>query len=214
MMSDVFVYSVKYDLGFAPNPFGGLCSVACCKPMLREQAEEGDWVVGFTGRNLRVERGCVFAMVVSRTLTFDEYWNDPAFRSRRPARNGSAIKMVGDNIYHRVDGDWTQANSVHSLSDGSQCDDNTAHDTRIDKVLLSDRFVYFGDAAPTVPPHVIDDLGYGRVRNYRRYDMAAAASLLSWLKPQLAANTNCVLGDPFDLGSASLRYSHSGSRMM
>ncbi|MES3106888.1 hypothetical protein [Sphingomonas aurantiaca] len=213
-MSDAFVYSIKYDLGFAPNPFGGLCSVACCKPMLREQASVGDWVVGFTAMNLRPVRGCVFAMIVSRILTFDEYWNEPEFRSRRPARNGSVMKMVGDNIYHHVKGNWRQEDSVHSLEDGSQCDDNTAHDTRIDKVLLSDRFVYFGDAAPDVPEHILDGLGYERVRNYRRYTAGDAADLVSWLEPQIAANPNKVLGDPFNFEASGLRYSHAGQRMI
>ena len=41
----------------------------------------GDWVFGVGGRRLKATGKCVFAMKVTRTVTFNEYWQDPEFRS-------------------------------------------------------------------------------------------------------------------------------------
>jgi Nucleotide modification associated domain 2 len=39
-------YIVRVDSGFAPNPFGHHCTLACCKPTIRRKAEPGDIIVG------------------------------------------------------------------------------------------------------------------------------------------------------------------------
>lgn len=209
-MANIYVYAVSYDLGFAPNPFGGLCSLACCKPQIRARARLGDWIIGLTGTKIPPSLRCVFCMIVTDETTFDEYWANPDFATRRPKRNGSPKKQVGDNIYHRdaLDAPWSQEDSVHSLADGSQCELNTAHDTRIERVLLSDRFIYFGAAAPPVPSTVLDPLGYDRnPRDYRRFDSEEASALLAWLEPRLAGQLNQVIADPIDFASTSKRFS-------
>lgn len=216
-MATVYVYAVSYDLGFAPNPFGGLCTLACCKPKIREKARMGDWIVGLTGVKTAPALRCVFAMVVTSDTTFDEYWKDPDYRSRRPIRNGTPKKHVGDNIYHRAapNEPWIQENSVHSRTDGTQCPLNTAHDTQINRVLLSDRFVYFGAAAPAVPRQVLDTLGYARnARDYRRFNSEMAGPLLNWLKPQMAAHPNHVVAPPIDFASSAKRFSSTKQRMI
>lgn len=79
---DIFMYTVKYDDGFAPNPFHGVCSLATCKPDIRRSANPGDLVIGKAaapnGRRL------VFAMEVDEILTFDEYWHDPPISAKDP----------------------------------------------------------------------------------------------------------------------------------
>ncbi len=215
-MVSVYVYAISHDLGFAPNPFGGLCTLACCKPNIRARAKGGDWVVGLTGTRLPPEMRCIFAMVVSGDLTFDEYWDRAAYATRRPKRNGTAKKLVGDNIYHRQDANhaWVQEDSVHSLADGSQCPLNTAHDTRVNRILLSNRFIYFGADAPALPDNVRDALSYERnARDYRRFEAGDAKLLLSWLEPQLAAHPNAVLADPINFEARSQRYSATLKRM-
>ncbi|MFZ5685709.1 MAG: hypothetical protein ACOY9C_13835 [Pseudomonadota bacterium] len=216
-MADVYVYAVSYDLGFAPNPFGGLCTLACCKPKIRQHAKRGDWVVGLTGTKLKPAMRCVFGMIVTGDMTFDEYWDHPELGTRRPKRNGTAKKLVGDNIYHRPtpEAPWIQEDSVHSLEDGSQCPLNTAHDTRINRVLLSDRFIYFGSLAPQVPPAVLIPLGYRKnARDYRRFEGNQGRPLIDWLEPQLAARPNTVLGDPINFDSSGMRFSSSLQRMV
>ncbi len=216
-MASAFLYAVSYDLGFAPNPFGGLCSLACCKPNVRARAKEGDWVVGLTGTKIKPELRCVFAMTVTRIISFDDYWTGEEFNTRRAIRNGTPKKQVGDNIYHRDDAEvgWTQEDSVHSRVDGTQCPLNTAHDTRVNRILLSDQFVYFGDAAPAMPASVRKALAYHRnPRDYRRYDGAAMEPLIKWLGPQLTANRNAVLSDPIDFASTTKRFSSTLQRLI
>lgn len=216
-MTSVYVYAVSYDLGFAPNPFGGMCSLACCKPKIREKAVHGDWVIGLTGVKIKPAMRCVFAMIVTRDMSFDDYWAHPEFPTRRPVRNGTPKKQVGDNIYHRDKprSPWLQEDSVHSRVDGTQCPLNTAHDTRINRVLLSDRFVYFGASAPPVPQPILNALEYERnPRDYRRFDTITAKPLIDWLAPQIAAHPNHVLADPIDFASSAKRFSPVLQRMI
>src|SRR5712692_3346145 len=57
-------YIVRVDSGFAPNPFGHHCTLACCKPTIRRKAEPGDIIVG-TGSARYGLTGCVvYAMRV------------------------------------------------------------------------------------------------------------------------------------------------------
>lgn len=215
-MASVYLYAISHDLGFAPNPFGHLCSLACCKPNIRQRAKCGDWVVGLTGTRLPPAMRCVFAMVVTADMTFDAYWEHPDFRTRRPKRNGTAKKLVGDNIYHRskVGEPWVQEDSVHSLKDGSQCALNTAHDTRVNRILLSDRYIYFGAMAPDLPTNVREAMSYHKnARDYRRFDIAEATTLLAWLEPKMATQPNAVLADPINFDVSSKRYSATLQRM-
>jgi hypothetical protein len=91
-------------------------------------------------------------MHVSEILTFNEYWSDPRFFRKRPRINGSRKQQFGDNIYHRDgNGAWRQADSHHSYPDGTVNPANVASDTRIDRVLIAQRFTYWGGSGPEMP---------------------------------------------------------------
>jgi len=90
-------------------------------------------------------------MKVDEIMEFDSYWNDPRFVGKRPVMNGSLKQLYGDNIYHSLDGQWIQADSHHSLDTGEPNPKNIAHDTRINRLLIARKFVYFGSAAPHIP---------------------------------------------------------------
>ena len=53
-------YVIDHDLGFAPNPFYGVCTLAACKPRIRGHAKIGDYVIGTGSKrkniNGRLER--------------------------------------------------------------------------------------------------------------------------------------------------------------
>ena len=84
----LFSYVVARDYGFAPNPFYGYCTLATCKPRIRKAAQTGDWVLGTGSKTHGRENQVVFAMRVTERLTFDEYWNDPRFKAKRPDAAG------------------------------------------------------------------------------------------------------------------------------
>src|SRR5215475_1820360 len=73
-MAKVYIYVVDRDFGFAPNPFHGVCTLATCKPGIRNTVKVGDWVIGLGGRRLNATGRCVFAMRISETTTYNEYW--------------------------------------------------------------------------------------------------------------------------------------------
>ena len=115
----LYSYVVARDFGFAPNPFFGFCTLATCKPRIRSSASVGDWVVGTGAKGGYDYQGrLIYAMQVSETLGFDDYWSDPRFNLKRPNLKGSLKAMYGDNIYRRDGSQWVQADSHHSLPDG------------------------------------------------------------------------------------------------
>jgi len=61
-MPRLYSYVVDHDLGFAPNPFGGCCTLAKCKygskrRNIVEMAETGDWIAGTGGADLSKSAG-------------------------------------------------------------------------------------------------------------------------------------------------------------
>ncbi|WP_080378203.1 MULTISPECIES: Nmad2 family putative nucleotide modification protein [Pseudomonas syringae group] len=204
-MSKVYIYVVARDFGFAPNPFHKICTLATCKPDIRRVARKDDWIIGMGGSRLKATSRCVFAMRVSDSITFDEYWENPAYRDKKPIRNGSKKMIVGDNIYHKVNGDWQQLNSHHSYSDGSPNPHNIRTDTRTNAVLISDHFFYFGSAAIEVPLEILRNMGYENRRAHRTFEAANAQALVSFIEKK--HQLNFLAGDPFDFDAAKSRYS-------
>jgi hypothetical protein len=92
-------------------------------------------------------------MRVAGATTFNQYWADPRFQIKKPNLRGSKKQAFGDNIYCRSARakKWRQANSHHSLTDGYPNPSNIEADTKTDRVLFSDDFVYWGGSGPRLP---------------------------------------------------------------
>jgi hypothetical protein len=182
----LYSYVVARDFGFAPNPFYGFCTLATCKPDIRRTAQIGDWVVG-TGSKGKGRGGhLVFAMRVTEAMSFDEYWADPRFASKQPSLHGSLKRAFGDNIYHRRLDEWSQANSHHSMHDGTANPENVEHDTRTDRVLISDHFGYWGGGGPEVAAEFRDwegvDVCLGRQGHRCNFPAELVAQFIQWLE--------------------------------
>src|SRR5688572_30210574 len=115
---EYFAYKVTRDYGFAPNPFHGICSLACCKPHIRERASVDDWVIGTGSVENNLLHHLIFLMQITVKISFEEYWGDPRFRMKRPVLNGSLKQLHGDNIYFKDQTGWQQADSHHSFVNG------------------------------------------------------------------------------------------------
>lgn len=180
-------YVVARDFGFAPNPFYGFCTVATCKPIIRKTARIGDWVVG-TGSAERARQGyLVYAMQVNEVITFNDYWRDPRFAQKRPNLRGSKKQAFGDNIYHRdsEDGPWLQADSHHSLSDGTVNPRNVKHDTQTPNVLIATDFAYFGGEGPEIPAGLRNFDGHDicAIRGHKNhFSTPHVEAFLTWLR--------------------------------
>ncbi|MEQ1727524.1 MAG: hypothetical protein ABL982_04010 [Vicinamibacterales bacterium] len=165
-------YVVRYDSGFAPNPFYDYCTLATCKPTIRKSAALDDWIVGCGSNDRAVRRGghLVYAMRVTEAVTFEAYNTDPRFQSKKPYRTGSRKRSCGDNLYFRASPGtkWAQRDSFHSNPDGTPNPDHVKRDTGVNRVLISSDFVYFGGYGPRFPPalltgaHNICKQGIGR----------------------------------------------------
>jgi hypothetical protein len=181
----VWSYKISRDFGFAPNPFFGYCTVACCKPNIRERAQIGDLIFGCSAKELGIGERLIFAMRVAEKLNFNEYWADIRFISKKPLFSSGMAHAYGDNIYHSdEEGNWFQKDSHHSLQGGAWNDANATRDLTSEFVLISDDFVYFGRQAIEMPPHLRnfegDDL-YPQVRNFRNgYSPAMQEAARDW----------------------------------
>ncbi|WP_374710599.1 Nmad2 family putative nucleotide modification protein [Inquilinus ginsengisoli] len=181
----IFSYKIVRDYGFAPNPFYGVCTLATCKPQVRTSAMPGDIVVGCgsTGNGLAGHVICVLR--VSGKCTFQEYWDDPRFVTKRPFFKGSRRRAYGDNIYHHnVDGYWNQVRSHHSFADGTLNEQNLIRDTGSDNVLWSEDFAYFGRNAIPIPDYLRefngDDLYPSRRSHRSRFSDDFISEVENW----------------------------------
>jgi len=79
----LYFYVVHHDHGFAPNPEGGLCTLAKCKYGTKkrniiELAEVGDWIAGTGGANRKISAGhgkLLYAMRVDDKISLANYCN-------------------------------------------------------------------------------------------------------------------------------------------
>ena len=146
-----YSYKIIRDYGFAPNPFFGYCTLACCKPHIRKKAMVEDWIIGTGAVSNNLLNRLIFIMKVTEKLSFEEYWNDKRFIKKKPVLNGSLVQIHGDNIYHKENNSWHQSNSHHSLPNGELSEANLKQDTNGEFVLISNEFIYLGNKHIEVP---------------------------------------------------------------
>ena len=200
MAKKIYQYVVARDYGFAPNPFFGVCTLATCKPKIRKAVKVGDFVVGTGSKDKGREDCLIYAMRVKDTMTFNEYWEDDKFRSKKPNLRGSIKQAYGDNIYFQhTNGIWSQADSHHSKKGGSPVQSNIDRDTQTDRILISDDYAYWGKEEYPIPKALKDDeeLGDSLSGRGHRCDFSdkTVKSFTVWFD-QLSEKG--VLGDPSD----------------
>jgi Nucleotide modification associated domain 2 len=110
----LYSYVVDHDTGFAPNPFGRICTLVCCKfsvtgkrKNIVELAGEGDWIVGLGGKSKRSagHGTIIYAMRVTKKLSLAEYCKSSRFRLRKDAdakaaRNQSWRRALISNDFY------------------------------------------------------------------------------------------------------------------
>ena len=195
----LYSYVVKLDYGFAPNPFYGVCTLATCKPKIRENAQVGDWIVGTGSARYSLSGRLVFYFRVEETLSYDEYWADQRFRIKRPNLRGSLKQAFGDNIYHRHKHtkEWVQLNSHHSHKDGRPNQENLRHDTQAPRMLVGNEFAYWGEDGPAIPEQYRSTVC--ALRGHKcRFSQDFLESFLAWL---LSLEVTGYLGPPREFRS-------------
>ncbi|UTA66510.1 hypothetical protein [Emticicia sp. 21SJ11W-3] len=160
-MTKIYSYVLRLDDGSAPNPFGGICTLTICKPVIRRTAHVGDWVIGTGSKNVVIEKGTrpidfsdslVYAMKITDIKTLQAY--DEYCRNYLPVKIGNKYAddwhlKAGDCIY-----DYTSGKPVLRVSSHDKC--HTPTDLSGQNALLSDHFYYFGLEARRLPDELKD----------------------------------------------------------
>lgn len=179
----VYTYVIEHDLGFAPNPFHGICTLACCKPKIRKRAEVGDYILGTGATRPNLLGHLIYWMRVDEILNFDDYWKDWRFRWKKPVMQGSTHQRYGDNIYHHVgkENAYRQEDSFHSLEDGTLSLGDLQRDTgSTDKILIGHDFAYWGVKGIKLPDHLKCFVKKGPGHKYKFKD-EQVAHFMEWL---------------------------------
>jgi hypothetical protein len=149
-------------------------------------------------------------MKVTEKCSFQAYWDNPEYSIKKPLRNGSRVRMLGDNIYHKVaDANWIQEDSHHSQDDGSMHQENMKRDTKSENVLLSNFFLYFGDSAIPID---LNSISYYRIRDFKRYDLTETNNAGILVKSIFSENhdkLNQVISDPYQFNESHKRVDQS-----
>ena len=165
---------------------------------MRQHAEVGDCVIG-CGSSKRHRRGFLtYFMFVEEITSFDHYWREERFRHKKPFLGGSVKQAFGDNIYHRSNGRWQQADSFHSRVGGLANRENMNRDTGSQNVLISTDFAYWGGFGPQVPEVFRDYRGIDLCvkRGHRNHFHEEMVPLVAkWLR---SLNAKGYLGDPLE----------------
>jgi hypothetical protein len=181
--TNLYSYSLRIDDGAAPNPFGGVCTLAICKPAIRRTAEVGDWIVGLgtkrapDGRDLSLH--VAYAMEVTDKMSLREYdrycLKQLPIKIPKWQRDLPFGQRVGDCLYAYADGvkEPVQRPGVHNHL-------NIPGDLSGDNALLGARFYYFGDATVALPED-FQRIAHPYQGHKVRKNMDIAAAVIKWL---------------------------------
>lgn len=152
----IYSYVLRFDDGAAPNPFWGLCTLTICKPVIRRNAKEGDWVIGTGSKNAKLKdskthdlsRGIVYAMKITDIKLLSDY--DKFCMSFQPDkipkwRADDWRLRVGDCIYNY------STRSVPSIRKSVHNERNRKRDLSGINSLISNHFYYFGSDVKIIP---------------------------------------------------------------
>ena len=197
------VYKMTHATGFAPNPFGGVLTLACCKPQIRNKTREGDVIIGLgteaMERNfqrycntinhhsrINVNNRIIYVMKVADVIPWASYYkwcHEKPERLCKCFESGTPVDVYGDCIYR-----WTRGvPSGLSLSDyvcsfefvenpfHSKTD--SVHDLNGLNVIIGDpeKSYFFGKKA--IASHHIKDT--------RSFHRAAYGKLVDWNEKEL-----------------------------
>ena len=183
----LFAYKMTHDTGFAPNPFWGYLTLATCKPKLRQHKRPGDWVAGFTSKELCGdgvgEERLVFLMQIEERMPLADYFHDRRFQSRIP--RDPPVAMVyrrGDNIYRPLVRNARDTRDFEQLPNARHGPDQKDHDLKCPHALIARRFAYFGVEALRVPRDVRPDVPAGQsAHGTKTHDLTRAKRFIDYV---------------------------------
>jgi hypothetical protein len=170
---NIYAYIVPVDDGAAPNPYGGVCTLAICKANLRKIVKQGDWIVGLDSKSQ-----LIYIMKVTTVMSMKEYdsYTKENLNIKIPNKTSKNIEeQMGDSVYDFSNDEIKLRPSVHS-----RCTKQMDLDGK--NVLLSTCFYYFGEQVKTLPKEFenIVNLDMDFVKLTKELEL----SFLTWLENQ------------------------------
>jgi hypothetical protein len=189
-------YIIRVDSGFAPNPFGRHCTLACCKPTIRRKAERHDVIVGSGSARYGLDGRLVYAMRVRDVIPLQEYWTTPRYAYKKPSQ-ATAVTARGDNIWHQDEnGAW------HVVPGAFHDERHRDRDIGGVNALIATDFHYFGRDARPVPEEFRPLLAVTQGHK-NTYDDRVIDRLWRWVIREAAGRRRC--GDPSEFTEAACK---------
>jgi hypothetical protein len=178
----LYSYVLAVDRGLAPNPFGGICTLTLCKPIIRRNAEKDDWVIGTGSRRNGEQDSLIYAMKVEEKIPIRDY--DDWCKKNSPVKIPGAGHISGDCIYYFDKGiPHVRPHAFHTAK-------HMKHDLSGVNSLISKHFYYFGRSPVLIP----EDLRYiiRKGRNHLKFeDDSTTDKFEAWIKTyKLGLNDN------------------------
>jgi hypothetical protein len=187
-------YIVRVDSGFAPNPFGRHCTLACCKPTIRRKAEPEDLIVGTGSVRYGLDGRLVYAMRVRDAIPLQQYWTTASYAYKKPFQATEMTKR-GDNIWHQ------DANQIWRVVPGAFHDErHRARDVGGVNALIATEFHYFGRDALPVPAEFKSLLAITQGHK-NTHDERVIDRFWRWVTREAAGQRRC--GDPSEFTGAA-----------
>jgi len=184
----LFSYKMTHDSGFAPNPFGGVLTLATCKADIRKCKRVDDWLVGFTSEKLNGDKvgdeKLIYLMQIEEKICFEDYWKNSKYKNKKPNINSQdAIKKTGDNIYMPIVEIPKAYLDYKQLPNYNHNENNKENDLMGKYVLVSSNFYYFGANPVVIPNNIKPKVPVGRARyGWETHDMKVVKDFLSYIE--------------------------------
>ncbi len=191
---------MTHDTGFAPNPFYGFLTLANCKPRIRETKKIGDWIAGFTSKELNGdpvgEERLVYLMKVTNIISYEKYWNDPIYNEKKPilSSNETKKRKFGDNIYRPLKINSELPQDFEQIQNVSHDNTDKIHDLGGKKILISNCFYYFGYKSVHIPLEIRPAIPkYSHPQGFRTHDVERCFKFISFIENNFNV---CIVNDP------------------
>lgn len=199
---------MTHDGGSAPNPYGGICTLAICKPRIRSSATVGDWVAATAGATAPWKDGkhrLIYAMKVTEKLSMKDYDErcNAQHREKIPRRPARVFEeFVGDSIY-----DHSKSNGRPILRPSVHLESNADRDLGGKFVLMSREFCYFGANAPVLPDSLLSVAKIGQAHQSNK-NAPFVDHFVEWVQQFLSRK---IHGEPIHKSLDWLAKQNSGS---
>ncbi len=195
-MPKLFSYKMTHDTGFAPNPFWGVLTLATCKPGIRRNRAIGDWIAGFTSKELCGkkhgrklcdhtvvvgEERLVYLMQIEEKIVFADYSN--RFIPKIPnIYESQCIFKAGDNIYKPKCHNPSFLYDFELLNNPNHNESHKKRDLSGKYVVVANRFFYFGKNALFIPVNIRPEVPRGQsAYGVQTHDQNRAQNFINYI---------------------------------